>query len=127
MTTQINLPKDAEGREIPLDTEVLYDKKGKLREVDWYKFYPDKDSWAVVFEDSCASFSPHDLSLTQPDIWEKLEEDLDRCITENNACMYYSTDGTCQNCAVLGTSGACTPKILENILYRIRKLRGEGE
>lgn len=25
----IELPKDAEGREIPLDTNVLYDKNGK--------------------------------------------------------------------------------------------------
>lgn len=123
----IELPKDAKGREIPLDTEVLYDKEGKRREVNWYTYYPDKDRWDVVFEDSCVRFSPRNLSLTPPDSWKTLEEDLDRCITENNACMYYSTDGTCQNCAVLGTSGACTPKILENILDRIRKLRDEDE
>lgn len=28
MSTQIALPRDAEGREIPLDTEVLYNKDG---------------------------------------------------------------------------------------------------
>lgn len=123
----VELPKDAEGREIPLDTEVLYDKEGKRREVDWYTFYPDKDRWDVVFEDSCVHHSTKFFSITTPDSWEKLEEDLDRCITENNACMYYSTDGTCQNCAVRGTSGACTPKILENILDRIRKLMSADE
>lgn len=123
----IELPKDAHGREIPLDTEVLYDEEGKRREVDWYTYYPDKDRWDVVFEGSCVRFSPRNLSLTTPDSWEKLEGDLDRCIAENNACMYYSTDGTCQNCAILGTSSACTPKILENILDRISKLRGEGD
>lgn len=26
MTTKIKLPKDAEGREVPLDTETLYDE-----------------------------------------------------------------------------------------------------
>lgn len=30
MATQIILPKDAEGREIPLDTEVMYDANGKM-------------------------------------------------------------------------------------------------
>lgn len=29
MATQIKLPKDAEGREVPLDTEVMYDANGK--------------------------------------------------------------------------------------------------
>ena len=29
MTTKIKLPKDAEGREVPLDTEILYDTNGK--------------------------------------------------------------------------------------------------
>lgn len=29
MTTKIKLPKDAEGREVPLDTEVMYDANGK--------------------------------------------------------------------------------------------------
>lgn len=61
----VELPKDAEGREIPLDTDALYDKEGKRREVDWYTFYPDKDRWDVVFEDSCVHFSPHNLSLTE--------------------------------------------------------------
>jgi hypothetical protein len=28
MATQITLPKDAEGREIPLDTKVLYNEDG---------------------------------------------------------------------------------------------------
>lgn len=69
----VELPKDAEGREIPLDTVVLYDKEGKRREVDWYTFYPDKDRWDVVLADSSAHFSPNNLSLTQPDSWEKLE------------------------------------------------------
>lgn len=32
--TNIELPKDAEGREIPLDTEVLYNEDGKRFEVN---------------------------------------------------------------------------------------------
>ena len=58
----VELPKDAEGREIPLDTVVLYDKEGKRREVDCYTFYPDKDRWDVVLADSSAHFSPNNPS-----------------------------------------------------------------
>lgn len=106
MSTQITLLKDAEGREIPLNTTALYDKDGSRREVDWFKFYPDKDRWDIVFKDSYAHFSPHSLSLTPPDSWEKLEEDLDRCIEAD--------------CVSLDVS-----LVLEDIKQRIRKLRGE--
>ena len=33
----IELPKDADGREIPLDTKVLYDEDGNEYEVYYYK------------------------------------------------------------------------------------------
>lgn len=36
----IELPKDAEGREISLDTKVLYQKDGKERQVLKWEFYP---------------------------------------------------------------------------------------
>ena len=94
----VELPKDAEGREIPLDTVVLYDKDGKRREVDWYTFYPDKDRWDVVLADSSAHFSPNNLSITPPDSWEKLEEDLDKCIETDDTCRYYSESGICAKC-----------------------------
>lgn len=34
----VELPKDAEGREIPLDTEILYDENGNEYEVYYYKY-----------------------------------------------------------------------------------------
>lgn len=49
----VELPKDAEGREIPLDTVVLYDKDGKRREVDWYTFYLDRKSTSGHTATSC--------------------------------------------------------------------------
>ena len=90
----VELPKDAKGREIPLDTVVLYDKDGKRREVDWYTFYPDKDRWDVVLADSSAHFSPNNLSITPPDSWEKLLEDLDAAgnARHQEACAYFNRD-----------------------------------
>ena len=124
----IELPKDADGREIPLDTEVLYDEDGHPNDVSYFVYaqrsYPS--GWSIVlvggFERSASA-----MHLTPPDSWEKLEEDLDMCVAENTACMYFSKDGTCLNCAIRNTSDCCTTKVLKDIVSRISKLRGEDE
>ena len=122
----VEIPKDAEGREIPLDTDALYDKDGKRREVDWYTYYPDKDIWDVVLADSSAHFSPNNLSITPPDSWEKLEEDLDKCIETDDTCRYYSESGICAKCTRPDNDGCgCTTVMFSDIKKRIRKLRGE--
>ena len=123
----VELPKDAEGREIQLDTEVLYDKEGKRREVDWYTYYPDKDIWDVVLADSSAHFSPNNLSITPPDSWEKLEEDLDRGANALNyeSCAYFGKIACdCSSC-IADKGKTCERVVMRDILDRIRKLRGE--
>lgn len=133
MATQITLPKDAEGREIPLDTKVLYNEDGKCLEVNYFTYSAVQTmpglKWGVVFMnclyDYCSSF--YLTPPEPPDSWEKLFEDLNRAVEANNVCMYFSGGGTCLNCAIRNTSGGCSPKVLEHILDRIRKLRGEGD
>lgn len=124
----IELPRDAEGREIPLDTKVLYDKSGSPCKVWRYVFLPNctpSGIWSVVL-DSALDRLTSKLYLNPPDSWEKLEEDLDRCVAENHICMYYSKDGTCRNCAIRDTSDGCFSKVLKDIVSRIRNLRGEN-
>ncbi|MGN8853926.1 hypothetical protein [Collinsella sp. HCP28S3_H5] len=124
----VELPKDAKGREIPLDTEVLYDKEGKLREVDWYTYYPDKDRWDVVFEDSCVRFSPNNLSLTPPDSWKKLEDDLGKIANNPGevVCAYFGREiSDCDGCKLESCECACSNAYLIDVIERIRKLRGE--
>lgn len=128
----IELPKDAEGREIPLDTAMLYDEDGNAQKIIRYDYLvlqiiPSR-KWNVVTLDHvihCAS----DMHLTPPDSWEKLEGDLDRCIEESDLCMYYNNQNPdCNKCTISGNeSRGCTSVALEDIKRRIRKLRGEDK
>ena len=125
----IELPKDAEGREIPLDTVALYDNDGKRREVDWYTFYPDKDRWDVVFEDSCVRHSTTFFSITPPDSWEKLLDDLDRGADafDYETCSYFRKSiYECSSC-IANESRSCEKVLMRDIASRIRKLRCDGE
>lgn len=128
----IELPKDAEGREIPLDTVALYDDDGNVHSIRRFIYTNDFDlndkwmnSWYVVTDDYKTAKSEL-MHLTKPDSWEKLEDDLDRCIEESNLCMYYNQNLDCNNCTISGNeSRGCTSIALEDIKKRIRMLRGE--
>ena len=125
----VELPKDAEGREIQLDTEVLYDKEGKRREVDWYTYYPDKDIWDVVLADISAHFSPNNLSITPPDSWKKLEEDLGNILNhpQKIVCAYFNRERKdCDGCRIENCEGSCSYACLEDIMTRIHELRGDS-
>lgn len=129
----IELPKDAEGREIPLDTVALYDDSGNVYSIRRFIYTNDFDlndkwmnSWYVVTDDYKTAKSEL-MHLTKPDSWEKLEDDLDRCIEESNLCMYYNQNLDCNNCTISGNeSRGCTSIALEDIKKRIRMLRGVG-
>lgn len=128
----IELPKDADGREIPLDTVALYDDSGNVYSIRRFIYTNDFDlndkwmnSWYVVTDDYKTAKSEL-MHLTKPDSWEKLEDDLDRCIEESNLCRYYNQNLDCNNCTISGNeSRGCTSIALEDIKKRIRKLRGE--
>lgn len=68
----IELPKDAEGRDIPLDTKVLYDADGNQYEVSRfaYSVLRDYDNWDVVFVKAgcteCHTFAQIDYVFTGP-------------------------------------------------------------
>lgn len=137
----IELPKDHEGREIPLDTEVLYDNNGVKFNVDEFKLCALPSSrtsfWTTrgVFEDEeeKCNFLPHLLHLVQPDSWEKLEDDIRRIGTDD--CTWfcgYANENPVENACpdsckfFKGDEITCRKKLADDILSRIRRLRGEG-
>ena len=130
MATQITLPKDAEGKEVPLDTETLYDEYGNQRNIVKFIYHHDCETgakgWTVKYDNGVERFVSL-MYLTQPDSWEKLEEDLDKCISNNNYCYYFSKSGICAKCTRPDNNGCgCRAVIFSDIKKRIRKLRGEG-
>lgn len=129
----IELPKDADGREIPLDTVALFNRDGNVYSIVRWTFTTDfdlSDGWSNKWRamtDRGFALDPAFVYLTSPDSWESLEEDLDRCIKESNLCMYYNQNLDCNNCTISGNeTRGCTSIALEDIKKRIRKLRGEG-
>lgn len=128
----IEPPKDADGREVPLDTKVLYDRYGYANDVRLFAYFANSDTWRVRFTSSTSSyFAVSDMYLDGSDSWEKLEEDLGRGVTTlsfNDAeCDYFGRGSgydRCKGCPA-GKRSSCTVAMLEDVATRIRKLRGE--
>lgn len=125
----IELPRDAKGREIPLDVDALYDKNGNRVEVCRWNYVRGRDNnWTFnrLLEFVAVPLHPQDYFLTPPDSWEKLEEDLDRCIKADSLCAY-SPSEECSTCVLPRDSQChCDSLALEAIKERIRELRGEA-
>lgn len=132
----IELPRDAEGREIPLDTQMLYTRNG-------IEFFIDKVIYERVIDEwyFFGHFGPNTaqhrvaaskLCLTMPDSWEKLEEDIRRIGTDDCTwfCGYANenpVENTCpDSCKFFKDDEiTCRKKLADDILSRIRRLRGE--
>lgn len=121
----IELPKDAKGREIPLDTECLYTCNGEKQDVLSFTYYRGRDRWEI--ETDTYIVNSIYLYITPPDSWEKLEEDLGRCISGDSACGYFAASENCEDCRIdkNNEQGGCVELVFKDIKDRIRKLRGE--
>ena len=126
----VELPRDAEGREIPLDTECLYSHGGEKQDVLSFTYYRKKDRWEI--ETDTRFINSTCLYLTPLDSWEKLEEDLGRTMGKPDAiCAYFGCEnGDCVACRLNKESFKaipyCNPCLaFKDILDRIRKLSGE--
>ena len=137
---KIALPKDAEGREIPLNTTALYDKEGNELCLKRIEFDPFNGLWRFAVRKCSPALaniycSPQDVYLVKPappDSWEKLLEDLDNASKggDNAECLYMRREGIepqCPECRLcVDESGLeCDHLAYADIAARIRKLRGE--
>lgn len=133
----VELPKDAEGREIPLDTALLYGEvSGDEYEVVCFNFSPSMRQWRVELNrrDDLGIYATESFTLRPPDSWDKLEDDLDRVVENKDAfystaCAYMNQGGaTCNGCMLHShNTRSCTDEMFKDVVSRIRKLRGADE
>lgn len=139
-TIAVMAPKDAEGRNVPLDTKVMYDDKGIQYGVCGLIFRSMTEicdaGWTVeciTAEEKVRQVSLDCMYLTPPDSLKQLVEDIknaqDAC--EHNgahvaACLY-SGNSTCWGCDFQHGDGTCMGKMLGDIAARIERLCGDAE
>ena len=130
----IELPRDAEGREIPLDTVALFNRVGNVYSIVRWTFTTDfdlSDGWSNKWRaitDRGFALDPALVYLTTPDTWEKLEEDLGKIANHQTevVCPYYDREiKDCEGCKLEGYDCSCSHAFLKDVMARIRKLRGE--
>ena len=137
---KISLPKDAEGKEIPLDTRKIFDKEGNEWRVEHVEYDPRDHGWRfLVSKDKFRGFLyARYVCLEKPapsDSWEKLLEDLDNAAKggDNAECCYMRREDIevgeqCSGCRLYNADDVfsdCSLLAYADIAARIRKLRGE--
>lgn len=131
----IELPKDATGREIPLDTSEMFIADGTMVHVVKFEYMyytcDARGSWFVHFNRTSGehmTLQSCDVYLTPPDSWKKLEDDLDSGANALNYefCAYFGKSACdCSSC-IADKGKTCEMVVMRDIASRIRKLRGEG-
>lgn len=130
----IELPKDAEGREIPLETTAVYGADGKVVTISRWVYFTvagflekARRGWYAI-DTGGELVNPMRTHATQPDSWEKLLKDLGEAggARYYEACAYFHRDKDedgCTSCP--GGEDGCARIAMRDIADRIRKLRGE--
>lgn len=75
----VELPKDAEGRDIPLDTRVLYSEDGALQNVRCFCYHvgcTGGDKWVVALENGIERLTSK-MHIAPPDSLERVATDIE--------------------------------------------------
>lgn len=130
----VELPKDAEGREIPLDTVVLFSRSGEAHNIVRWIYTTDFETWTEsniwrAIDENHRAIDPELMYLTTPDSWEKLEDDLGKIANNPGevVCAYFGREiSDCDGCKLESCECACSNAFLRDVIERIRELRGEN-
>lgn len=111
----VPVPKDADGKVVPLDVKVLYTDGGERVTVEEIVF---TGCWWYVkcFETTRLRLSRFHL---ESDSWERLERDA-----EKTTCGYFGRSGLCVGCPALSISQMCNVAKSEDIVRRAKALSG---
>lgn len=142
----IEMPKDATGREIPLDTKVLYNDRGIEYEVNRFMFGFDVSTHEVEWTaesygtgDMVYHLPANSMYLEKPDSLKQLAEDLNRVWDAYDVhgkgyrdmpCYYDKDRGEyCNDCRLNshGRSTTCFDAMMADIVSRVNRLCGDSE
>lgn len=129
----VELPKDADGREIPLDTVVLFSRSGEAHNIVRWIYTTDLETWTEsnmwrAIDENQSAIYPELMYLTPTDSWEKLLDDLDAAgnARHQETCAYFNRDKDvycCTSCPCCKDD--CVLIVMRDVASRIRKLSGE--
>ena len=127
----VELPRDAAGREIPLDTARLFGAGGTAYDIARWIYTTGSHAngsragrWRAA-TDTCGEFDPELMYLAPPDSWERLEGDLTAFDGGQiyGPCHYFHESGDdCMSCPA--RDDACADAVMRDVASRIRDLRG---
>lgn len=122
---EVELPKDATGKDITLDTKSCYYKDGHKYFISGFEYEVCTGKWKVLFAGGEYSYPEH-VYLDPPDSWRRLLEDLDRVASGGSMCDYTCKDPDgCSKCKF--NKAPCAVGVFADIANRIRALRGESK
>lgn len=122
----IELPRDANGQIIPLDTTMMYrDDRSQFHITDlFYEARPGK--WLARQGSECIETNKLYLDGKKRDSWKKLVNDLHRCAETNNLCGIASPTLLCRDC-ILDSYIKCDGAIAAIIENRIITILSDAE
>lgn len=136
----VELPKDAEGREVPLNTTILYEADGTTCDVSHFEYFPrckiPEDSWKIVVSGTDFYKRVSNLYLTPPDSLKQLADDLNKFVNYKKSGCYYPTPScsyaghrgdTCDGCKLLNLADPCLAAVLKDVTARVNRLCGDAE
>lgn len=138
---EVPAPKDAEGRNVPLDTKVMYNDKGIEYGVGRLIFGtgPHGCGWDVeclIPSENIIYTRPLDsMYLERPDSLSRLNEDLGRVANfkpnsgfSTPVCAYADCHGQfCDGCRLHKYRGVCSLHALKDVAARMNRLCGDSE
>jgi hypothetical protein len=134
---EIPAPKDAEGRNVPLDTKVMYKANGEEFKVRWFTYStcPYGPGWSAKVYDPSDTIALDFLHLEKPDSLKQLAEDLNRMVNfkrgygySSSSCAYTGISGsTCDCCKFKDSSDMCSFAVIKDIAARVNRLCGDSE
>lgn len=136
----IKLPKDAESREIPLDTVVLFSRSGEAHNIVRWIYTTEFETWTEpniwrAIDENQRSIDPELMYLEKPDSLKQIAEDLNRMVDckrgygySSPSCAYTGNNGsTCDCCKLKDSSDICSVAVIKDIADRVNRLCGDSE